>query len=100
MKFPTAKEVMAREALRPLSLMDDERLNLKPKEVVNAMLEFARMHVTAALKAAAEKALISGTWDDEFTDDRLKTRDQDGNWIDVGADGNSILNAYPLENIK
>jgi hypothetical protein len=48
------------------------------------MIEFAKLHVEAALKAASEDA---HTKDVPYTDD-------------VEVDKDSILNAYPLENIK
>lgn len=99
-EVPTAKQVMAKESMRPLALMDDDRLNLMPSEVIEAMLKFAKLHVQAALRAACEKAQISGEWDGQWNDDRLQARDADGHLIDVGADGNSIISAYPLTNIK
>jgi len=49
-----------------------------------AMIEFAKLHVEAALKAASKEAY---TKDVPFSDD-------------VEVDSNSILNSYPLENIK
>jgi hypothetical protein len=42
------------------------------------MIEFAKLHVEAALKEANEKAIMTG-------------------YVDSGQ---TILNAYPLENIK
>jgi hypothetical protein len=44
--------------------------------------EFARLHVQAALKEAAEKAVTEEVWGDYY------------------VDKNSILNSYPLTNIK
>ena len=52
--------------------------------VQEAMIEFAKLHVEAALKSAAFGAY---TKDVKFTED-------------VEVDQESILNAYPLENIK
>ena len=52
-------------------------------DIKNAMIEFAKLHVTEALKEASEKAEI----EDLSYDDRI---------INV----KSILNAYSLENIK
>ena len=52
--------------------------------VQEAMIEFTKLHVEAALKAAASDA---HTKDVPYTDD-------------VEVDKESILNAYPLENIK
>ena len=48
------------------------------------MIEFAKLHVEAALKSAASDA---HTKDVPFSDD-------------VEVDQKSILNSYPLENIK
>jgi len=54
------------------------------------MIEFAKLHVQAALKEASEKAKIkyeySGNTGSEYCDEYV--------------DHNSILNAYPLTNIK
>ena len=53
-------------------------------------LDFARLHVEAALKAAAENAETEtyGVWGFE-------------GWMDdYRVDKNSILNSYPLDNIK
>jgi hypothetical protein len=54
------------------------------------MIEFAKLHVEAALKAASEKA---ETREDVaiFTEGTFNTQI---------VDRNSILNSYPLENIK
>ena len=52
-------------------------------DIKNAMIEFAKLHVEAALKEASEKAEI----EDLSYDDRI---------VNV----KSILNAYSLENIK
>ena len=54
------------------------------KDVKGAMIEFAKLHVEAALKAASEKALV-------YADE--------GGYSEF-VDEDSILNAYPLENIK
>ena len=50
----------------------------------NVMIEFAKLHVEAALKAASEDA---HTKDVPYTDD-------------VEVDKDSILRSYPLDNIK
>lgn len=55
---------------------------LPMKNIPDAMIEFAQMHVEAALEKASEDAETDGG---------------DGyGWVDKG----SILNAYPLTNIK
>lgn len=55
------------------------------QEEYAAMIEFAKLHVEAALKAATNNAKMDS---DPF--------DYEDEWIDK----DSILNAYPLENIK
>jgi len=55
------------------------------KDVKDAMIEFAKLHVEAALKEASENA--EQKWI-KFTEN------------DYEIDKDSILNAYPLENIK
>lgn len=52
-----------------------------------AMIEFARLHVKAALKEASEKASTT------YSEEPLL-----GEVYNINKD--SILNAYPLENIK
>jgi hypothetical protein len=46
------------------------------------MIEFAKLHVEAALKEAAEKAITEEVWGDYYVDKK------------------SILNSYPLTSIK
>ena len=59
-------------------------------DVKHAMIEFAKMHVEEALKKASKKATISyeysGNTGSEYCDEFVNKQ--------------SILNAYPLENIK
>jgi len=50
----------------------------------DAMIEFAKLHVEAALKEASEKAIV-------YADE--------GGYSEF-VDEQSILNAYPLDNIK
>jgi len=73
-KLPTAKD-----------FLKNKLTYCEYKDVVyKEMIEFAKLHVEAALKAAAENAdtrLIIYTDDEEI-------------------DKSSILNAYPLTNIK
>jgi hypothetical protein len=60
------------------------------ENVYKFAIEFAKLHVEAALKAASEKAKIkyeySGNTGSEYCDE----------YVDL----NSILNAYPESNIK
>ena len=62
---------------------DPEYPTVSKYDALEAMIEFAKLHVTEALKEASEKAEI----EDLSYDDRI---------VNV----KSILNAYSLENIK
>ena len=57
------------------------------------LIEFAKLHVEAALKAANKKAIASldGDYENGFHIEGP---------YDLCIDENSILNAYPLTNIK
>lgn len=82
-KIPTTEEMMKRGTGNFLHCTDYE-------DAIEAMKKFAKLHVEAALKEAAEKAKIkyeySGNTGSEYCDEYV--------------DQNSILNAYPLTNIK
>ena len=54
------------------------------QDITKIMIEFAKMHVTEALKQASEKAEIENDWDN-----------QKGN---ISKD--SILTAYSLDNVQ
>ncbi len=58
-------------------------------EVEKAMIEFAKLHVEAALKEASKKAQIKYEYSGNV-----------GEYCDEFVDVNSIINSYPLENIK
>lgn len=69
--------------------------------VYNAMIEFAKMHVKEALEQASRKVEIVGDWGiDKVRLDVIETRDNDGSWMSLEPDKESILNCYPPENIK
>ena len=61
--------------------------------VKEAMIEFAKMHVQEALKQASEKA------DADFTYLGDDLKEIGAEYIEVYTIKDSILNAYPLENI-
>ena len=69
---------------------DKKDINGLPMSFNEKMIEFAKMHVEAALKAASEKAKIkyeySGNTGSEYCDEYV--------------DYNSITEAYPESNIK
>ena len=78
--IPTAEQLLKEgNEGYPLSIIIE---NLTSEQIIADMIEFAKMHVTKALKAASEKAITEETWGDYHVDKK------------------SILNAYPLENIK
>lgn len=74
MNIPTAEEFLRG---KPFSI----------ESIYNNMIEFAKLHVQAALKAA-----------DDNADVKVIDVDMTGSIWDVDSD--TILNAYPLENIK
>ena len=55
------------------------------------MIEFAKLHVEAALKEASTKALMDEDWAYDGENE---------NYIYTGINKDSILDAYPLTNIK
>ena len=59
------------------------------RDIKIAMIEFAKLHVEAALKEAGENAFITNH-KPTLEDDRVYKK----------IDKDSILNAYPLDNIK
>lgn len=72
-----------------IEILDDERASgvyYKIKTINNMMIDFAKAHVKAALEAAYQNGKVELSGVLELP---LKTIDKD-----------SILNAYPLTNIK
>lgn len=91
-KIPTAENF-----LKDFELGETGKVDIE--DAKQAIIEFAKLHVEAALKAASEKSYV------EYID--LETKEvfdytdvitDDGVGADVNK--NSILNSYPLENIK
>lgn len=80
-KIPTAEEFL------------ESKNSVKRFEGVGLddLIEFAKMHVENALKIASKKAMISQDLYD-FIEDSWESGDK--------IDKESILNAYPLTNIK
>ena len=79
-KLPTAEELILKTGSHEFW----DNFYVVKEEIKDAMIEFAQMHVEAALKAAGENA---HTKDVPYTED-------------TEVDKDSILNSYPLENIK
>ena len=82
----TAEEFY-QQAINDLSIGDD---------ITDLMNAYARLHVEAALKAASEK--VEHTIDTDWVDFHDFSKGHNG--INVIIDKDSILNSYPLENIK
>ncbi len=83
-KIPTAEEFL--ENHLEISYFYDDKSGAMvcyADDMQKAMIEFARLHVQAALEAASVKAELKEAYSGMV-------------WIDE----ESILNAYPLENIK
>jgi len=80
--LPTAEEFIE-QYLRGDRVHDDINKVVDEEEAIEAMIEFAKLHVEAALKNASE-------------DVELETYGNFGNSVNK----DSILNSYPLENIK
>lgn len=72
--------------------------NQSEKDIQNAMIEFAKLHVQEALKKAYLKAeLKEGSMDEEGRQICHMGDDMGDSWI---LDKESILNAYNLDLIK
>jgi hypothetical protein len=74
----------------------DEKVKENDVLVIDVMIEFAKLHVEAALKAASEEVYhnIDIDWVDRYD------YSADHNGLTGSIDIDSILNAYPIENIK
>lgn len=70
------------------SLKDEVKLYFIEQDLI----EFAKMHVQEALKKASENATVTPIDHEEISEGSFRPI-----W---GVDDESILNAYPLENIK
>ena len=91
-KIPTVEEILIKESILlktieesgnfPLNLTRDTHIQTA-KDIKKAMIEFAKLHVEAALEEANRKVIVTYYYDEG---------------IRVNKD--SILNAYPLTNIK
>jgi len=86
-KIPTAEEFINDSAFIRDIFTDEFSKSI----LAEKFIEFAKLHAKAALKAASEKAI---------TDD-VGSVNGDGEWMPYDiVNKESILNSYPLENIK
>lgn len=88
MSVPTAKEIL--ELHYNMDRDEDGHPVYYNWSAEDATIAFAKLHVEAALKEASEKADTDGKHVYMFRRE----------YVPVKVDKNSILNAYPLENIK
>ena len=82
--------ITAEEFLKSTELIvkfDNSQGCILEEELPKLMIEFAKLHVTAALNEAANEADVT-------------VIDVDVTGVIWGVDVNSILKAYPLTNIK
>jgi hypothetical protein len=85
---------------RYLDLHVTGRIDGREQNYPEMMIEFAKLHAEAALKAANEKATILEDGKDignRYFWDAYNTSNKD---IEYEINKDSILNAYPLDNIK
>jgi len=81
-QIPTADEFLNKEYYHIVLDSKDTWVNVG--DIERAMVEYAKLHVEAALKEASEKAQIQ----------------MDEHDLSCSVNKNSILNSYPLSNIK
>ena len=89
-KIPTAEAILEQRVYLTQDDVVDVHDSLE--SVKDAMIEFAKLHVQAALKQADEKARVTPVDHEEISEGCFKPV-----W---GVDSDSILNAYPLNNIN
>ena len=68
-------------------------------DIENLMIEFAKLHVKVALKEASEKAELY-RYNNGFKQSKANIKEEYCFNYKVAIDKETILNAYPLENIK
>ena len=77
--IPTAEEFLSTYSIEYGDSKNNSRAIVKASEATNALIEFAKLHVTEALEAASKSVKYNRPY--------IEVKD-------------SILNSYPLENIK
>jgi hypothetical protein len=90
----------AEDILKAKETYDEEYPTVSISDATEAMIEFAKLHVEAALKTAAgnvEADLEPMGW---LAEQHLNSPLIIGEDYEIGISRNSILNSYPLENIK
>ena len=87
-KIPTAEEFLNKYDY-PSIRFCNVCMNFE-KDLQKMLIEFAKLHVEACKKEINEKVIL--------TDEVCEVLQN--HWFEEYIDKNSILNAYPLENIK
>lgn len=104
-KIPTTEEILKRNIPKEYVEKGFSYGDLYPHWIYNAMIEFAKLHVEAALKAASEQANMFGETQHnnnapDRTEDFIYVVDSNGPDYGYVVNKESILEAYPLDNIK
>jgi hypothetical protein len=89
-KLPTAKDFC--KELDDIHGMSDD--------VIQSHIDFAKIHVEAALKEAAKKATTNDIYVFGTTEDEDRFAEIDSSTLRCNVNEKSILEAYPLTNIK
>jgi hypothetical protein len=99
--IPTAEEFL-QDSFTISHFYNDKynRMSCFSDDVQEAMIEFAKLHVEAALKAASQNAEIDDFYVFGTSEDETRINEYDLNGLKGKISKNSILNAYPLTNIK
>ena len=87
-RLPTAKDMV--DKWQDIALNNIKSDIQDDNSLENTLIEFAKMHVEAALKEANEKVVL--------TDEVCEVLQE--HWFEEYIDKNSILNSYSLDNIK
>ena len=95
-KIPTAEEFFDSSNLR---VSYDTEYQYCKRAVMEKAIEFAKLHVEAALKEASENGMVelSKDW---ITKQQTIHPNQLVSMIEIKINKDSILNSYSLENIK
>ena len=96
-KIPTSKEILDKHKYL-VRVETDNSLIEDP--VPRAMIEFAKLHVQAALEAATANAEADFEPMNWLAEQHCNTPFIQGEDYEIGISRQSILQSYPLENIK
>ena len=103
-QLPTAEELMKKVANEHSyetwgEMMYDTHEHSQIEYTREAMIEFAKLHVQAALESAVENGKVRLANDWVRKQETIHPNSLVGS-ITIKLDKQSILNAYPLDNIK